>query len=53
MMIQRKNNDFQFVLYIRKYIKIILKSDNDVVNQEKINAMSDEELNDSMKIFIT
>lgn len=52
MMIQKKNNDFQFVLYIRKYKKIILRSDNDVVNQEKINAMSDEELNDSMKIFL-
>ena len=51
MTIHWKDNDLRFMLYIRKYKKIIPRSNDDTVNQERINAISADDLNDAMKIF--
>ena len=51
MMIHWKDGDLRFMLYIRKYKQIIPRSEDDTVNQDRINNTDDNDLNDNMRIF--
>ncbi|KAK8875784.1 hypothetical protein M9Y10_005959 [Tritrichomonas musculus] len=52
MTIHRKEGTLQFILYIRKYKRSLIRvSANDKLNQERINAIDDERLRANMRIF--
>ena len=52
MTIHRKEGTLQFMLYIRKYKRSLIRvSANDKLNQERINAIDDERLRANMRIF--
>ena len=51
MTIHWKDADLQFVLYVRKYKHVILRSKDDITNQDAIDALDDNTLNNNMNIY--